>query len=418
MPAFYIAPEASIKYTLTNPSGVRAVLNDPSDPDFCGYLDGEEAITGIDSPEIRDSYADLADNDGGVAGTNFYARRPIVMNGRIIPTSAADRNAKLGKLMEATDSRFADGELSWTPTGGEEVFLKVRRQLPFRAKGGFNKEFQIGLVANDPRIYTRRTIHAYTETNGNSNSQDYRRFAWASGSNTLFASRQLYLPPGVWKVSIPVKSSVNSRTITAGLSNSTGTATPLTLSTAWQTVTRTLTTANPAGTPTDLTLVLDSSLTSGQYIEVGDPILESSAGLTIANNAAFASNWVTNANYTLTFQTSSPPTYTRGNPGNAVARPIQRVIGPFDVGSPAINAFNYVTFDMASALSSSDYLVIDYANRTILKNNTTNVFADSSIASPWGGVRPWAAWDPPIFYNTSGATTATRQEFYYRGTFL
>lgn len=53
MPAFYIAPEASIKYTFVGPSGARAVLNDPTDPDFVGYLDGEEAISGIDSPEIR-----------------------------------------------------------------------------------------------------------------------------------------------------------------------------------------------------------------------------------------------------------------------------------------------------------------------------------------------------------------------------
>ena len=137
MPAFYIAPEASIKYTFVGPTGARAVLNDPSDPDFVGYLDGEEAISGIESPELRDSYSDLADADGGMAGSNFYSRRPIVMNGKVFPTSATDRNTKLGKLMAATDARYADGTLTWTPTGGEPVFVKFRRQLPFRAKGGF-----------------------------------------------------------------------------------------------------------------------------------------------------------------------------------------------------------------------------------------------------------------------------------------
>ena len=420
MPAFYIAPEASIKYTFVGPTGARAVLNDPTDPDFVGYLDGEEAISGIESPEIRDSYTDLADADGGMAGSNFYSRRPIVMNGKVFPTSASDRNTKLGKLMAATDARFADGTLTWTPTGGEPVFVKFRRQLPFRAKGGFNKEFQLGLVCPDPRIYTQRAMTIYTETNGNSANQDFRRFTWASGSNALFASRPLYLPPGVWKVSVPVKSSVNSRTVTAGLSSSSGTNTPLALSTAWQMVTQTLTTTNPAGTATDLSLVLSSALTAGQYIEVGDPVLESAAGLYPAANATFAGNWVTNSNYTMTFVTSSPPNnYGVMNPGNALSAPRQRTIGPFSQIAPAANGLNYMRIYPSVAYISSDYAVVDYLYRTVTKNNSTSDYASvpSSPTSLWGGYGD-NVQGAPIIYGIAGCSTATRMETTWRGVWL
>jgi hypothetical protein len=421
MPSFYIAPEASIKYTFVSPTGARAVLNDSSDPDFCGYLDGEDAISGIDSPEIRDSYADLIEQDGGVGATNFYSRRPIVMNGIVIPSSASDRNTKIGKLMAATDARSADGTLTWTPTGGEPVFVKFRRQLPFRATGGFNKKFQIGIVCNDPRIYTQKAMTVYTETNGNSVNQDYRRFTYASGSNTLFASRSLYLPPGTWTVKVPIKASVASRTVTLGLASGTGASTPLTLSTGWQVATQTLTTTNAATVATDLTLILSSALTAGQWIEVGDPILESPAGLYPADNASFAQNWATNANHTLTFQTASPPSSSAYpyNPGNALSRPRQRVIGPFSQIAAGMNALAFVRLYPASAYTGTDYAVIDYGYRTVVKNNASNDYASvpSSPSSTWGGLPPDVQY-AAILYGLVGCTTATRMENTWRGVWL
>lgn len=415
--AFYIAPESSIKYTIVGPSGARAVLNDPSDSDFVGYLDGEEAITGIDSPEIRDSYSDLADNDGGLTGSNLYSRRPVVMNGKIFPTSAADRNTKLGKLMEATDARFADGTLTWTPTGGEPVFLRFRRQLPFRAKGGFNKDFQIGLVANDPRIYSVRTYHSYVETNGNSGTPDHRRFTWASGSGTSLASRNFYIPPGTWDIHIPIRRSTASGTITLTTSNSTGTNTPLTLGTGWQNAIQTRVTANAANVATTLTLTLNAALTTGQWVEVGNPVLTSPDGLTIAADADFATNWTAGSGYTASFVTATPPAAALGQPGNSPARPLQRLLGPFTSGSAAANALNLVTLG-AAGLTGSDYAVIDYANRTILKNNSTTMYGLTNMASSWGGLRPYPTTDQQIIYAATGATTATRMETYWRGTWL
>lgn len=419
MPAFYIASEASIPYTFVSPTGVRAVLNDPTDPDFCGYLDGEEALTGIDSPEVRDSFAEYAENDGALAGTNWRGRRPITMSGRVIPTSAADRNLKLGKLEAATAAFSADGTLTWTPSGGEPVFLKFRRQLPFRTKGGFNKEFQIGLVANDPRIYTQRAYTSYSETNGNTSTVDFRRFTWASGSNTLIASRSLYLPPGTWTVKVPVKSSVASRTVTLGLGSGTGTSTPLSLSTGWQTVSQTLTTTNAATVATDLTVTLSSALTSGQWIEVGDPFLESAAGLFPAANATFAQNWVTNANHTMTFVTASPPSGLVYNPGNAATPMRQRIIGPLSNTYAALTSgSSQVGLQPSSAYSGSDYAVIDYGLKTVYKNNTTSDYGSvDPVYTYWNGLPPDVNLAAYII-SYGGATTATRLETTWRGAWL
>lgn len=203
--SFHIAPEASIPYKITGEDGTVAVLNDPADPNFVGYLDGEDALSGIDSPEIRDSFAEMSEQDGSWAGQSFYTRRPIVMNGRVIPTSAADRNAKLGRLMRACTARFSDGILEWTPSGsnGEPVFLRFRTQLPFRAKGGFNKQFQIGLVANDPRIYTKRIYSTLNTTVPEDNGHSHFKLTGGTvGSPRL--QQELILPAGTWDVRLPV----------------------------------------------------------------------------------------------------------------------------------------------------------------------------------------------------------------------
>ena len=416
------ATEIQAAVAAETPARAVAVLNDPSDPDFCGYLDGEEAISGIDSPEIRDSYADLVEQDGGIGATNFYSRRPIVMNGKVLPISAADRNAKLGKLMAATEARSADGTLSWTPTGGEPVFAKFRRQLPFRAKGGFNKDFQIGIVCNDPRIYTQKAMTVYTETNGNSVNQDFRRFTWSASSPTTIATRSLYLPPGVWKVTVPVKRSAGAGNITASLSNSTGTSTPLAVSAGnWQLLTQTLTTANAESVATTLTIAVTSALSSGQYVEVGDPILESAAGLYPSDTATFATNWTAGTDITASFVTASPPPSTAYpyNPGNALSRPRQRVIGPFSQIAAGMNALNYVRLYPSVAYTGTDYAVIDYGFRTVVKNNTSNDYGSipASPSTTWGGLPPDVQY-AAILYGLAGCSTATRMESTWRGVWL
>lgn len=417
MPEFYIAPEASIKYTIVGPSGARAVLNDPTDPDFCGYLDGEEAITGIDSPELRDSYTDFADTDGGMAGSSFYTRRALVLNGKVIPASATDRNEKIGKLMAATDARFADGTITWTPTGGEPVYLNFRRQLPFRAKGGFNKDWQVGLVCAEPRIQTVRRVTQYTETNGNSPNIDHRRFTWASGSGTTLATRNVYLPPGTWNIYLPIRRSNNAGTLTIAASSSTGTNTPANLTTGWTEAAQIRVTSNAETVATTITLTLNAALTAGQWVDAGDLRVESADGLAPSNGAGFATNWAAGAGYTASFQTATPPPARNMNIGSAPSPARIRAIGPFSNVAAYHDGVSFVRLIPASAYTAAQYAVIDCGLRTIRKDNTTNDYAaNDATQSTWGGIRSQdVGAGNPYINGTAGCTTATRMETTWRG---
>lgn len=75
-------PEYGVKYVLTGmqSDGVRITFNDPQDVDNVGFLSN---ITGLDSPDLRESADDLIGDDGGVHGNFFHGRRPIVLEGMI-----------------------------------------------------------------------------------------------------------------------------------------------------------------------------------------------------------------------------------------------------------------------------------------------------------------------------------------------
>lgn len=144
-------PQISAKYTLIGPDGARVVFNDPDDRDNVGVLTD---ISGIDSPEVRESSDDLVQMDGGVHGEFFYGRRPMVLTGVLLnPVSANDRNRRMTKLMRASNAMRSDGTLTWRLENGYEQFVKIRRQVPLRITGAWQKQFQVGLVASDPRIY-------------------------------------------------------------------------------------------------------------------------------------------------------------------------------------------------------------------------------------------------------------------------
>lgn len=133
--------------------GSRAVFNDSTDPDFVGYLTD---ITGLDSAEVRENADNISGQDGGIHGDFFYGRRPITLSGSMINViSAEDRNEKTTKMLQACNAMRADATLEWTPEGGEPTYVKVRRsqQAP-RVTGGWAKDFQIGLVSADSKLYS------------------------------------------------------------------------------------------------------------------------------------------------------------------------------------------------------------------------------------------------------------------------
>jgi len=157
------AQEFGIKYTLTGPDGTVAVLNDTADSNYVGMI---SELTGLDSPEMRESAQDIVEGDGGVHGSFYFSRRPITMTVRVFGhTSVANRSARIDKLRRASLAMRADATLAWTPSsaGAEAVFVPVRRQQPFRETGTWVKDLQLSLVSEFAVIMSN-TLYATAST--------------------------------------------------------------------------------------------------------------------------------------------------------------------------------------------------------------------------------------------------------------
>lgn len=148
-------PELSATFVIIGPDSTRAVLNDTTDPDYVGTF-GEDGITGLDSPEIRENAWDLVEADGGVHGNFYFGRRPVTLTVDVLATNAQQRGAALEKLKRATNAMRGDGTLRWTTPygGGPNQQLSFRRQQPLRITGAWKKSCFLALVAADPRIYS------------------------------------------------------------------------------------------------------------------------------------------------------------------------------------------------------------------------------------------------------------------------
>lgn len=148
-----------IAYELVGPDGARAVVGNCTeaqlDPDFVGFLDPENGLTGLmDGAEIREQAGDLVEADGGWHGAFYESRRPGTLQGILLPGAPmATVNAAERKLKQATRALRGDTTLRWTPSGETiERELRLRRQTPVRITDRRPKSFQVGLVSADPRI--------------------------------------------------------------------------------------------------------------------------------------------------------------------------------------------------------------------------------------------------------------------------
>ena len=156
-----VAPQIGTKYVLIGPLGTRVTFNDPADPDNVGVLTN---ISGTDSPEVREDGETFVQSDGGAHGPFLYGRRPIMLEGIVYGhVSDAQRNERVARLIQASDAMAGDATLSWQPAGGAAVFTKLRRQQPTKISGGWNKSFQLSMVAADPRFYGN-TLNSVTRT--------------------------------------------------------------------------------------------------------------------------------------------------------------------------------------------------------------------------------------------------------------
>lgn len=157
----HVAPQIGTKYVLTRGS-YRATFNDPTDTDNVGVLTN---ATGLDSAEVRDDGEVLVRVDGGVQGPSLYGRRPVVFEGLIYGhSSAAVRNVKLAKLRNVVQAMGDNVRIDWQSAGGAAVYSTFRQQQPMKVTGGWNKAFQVSLVAADPRFYAPGAVSTSTRT--------------------------------------------------------------------------------------------------------------------------------------------------------------------------------------------------------------------------------------------------------------
>jgi phage-related protein len=132
-------------WTVTAPDGASVTFNDG----LGLYL---EDVSGFDSPNVRENVEDLPGVDGAVAGNFWYGSRPVTLTGRIVASSASARNTKISDLLIALRGLRGNVILQTTPSGMSAMRATGRIQN-VRITGGFVKQFQIGIVCPDPRMY-------------------------------------------------------------------------------------------------------------------------------------------------------------------------------------------------------------------------------------------------------------------------
>lgn len=141
-------PEHGIVYTFVGADGTRAVVNDPTDADFVGYLDSESGVTGLEGADVREEADVLTEEDGGIHGDFFLGRRAVVFQGFLYPDGdVAVWVARENKLKRATKALRADGTCTFKPSGGIERRFRFRRQQRPVFTQRRPKMFQVALVS-------------------------------------------------------------------------------------------------------------------------------------------------------------------------------------------------------------------------------------------------------------------------------
>jgi hypothetical protein len=150
--------QLSIPYTFIGPDGTRAVVGNcdeaQADPDFVGFIDPEQGISGLDGAGVRESADELPDQDGGVHGSFYEERRPVVANIILNPhLYGGDIAALERKLKRATRALRDDTLLRWTPTDvGIELELRLRRQSKVNITGRHPKVALVPMVSADSAV--------------------------------------------------------------------------------------------------------------------------------------------------------------------------------------------------------------------------------------------------------------------------
>lgn len=149
--SFSIGVEQGAIYTIVGPDGTRAVINDPTDADFVGFLTSPP--TGLERASVRENGEDLPEADGGVHGDFLYGRLTWTLQG-VLPPIGSQRSwvERQNRLLVATDAMRGDAELQWSPSEGVPVRVCFRQQQPTRITDRRPKSFLVAGVCEGPGI--------------------------------------------------------------------------------------------------------------------------------------------------------------------------------------------------------------------------------------------------------------------------
>jgi hypothetical protein len=142
---YAIGIEQGAIYEIVGPDGTRAVINDPTDADFVGFLTSPP--TGLERAGVRENGEDLPEADGGVHGDFLYGRLTWTLQG-VIPPIGSQRSwiERQDRLLLATDAMRGDAELRWSPSEGVPVRVLFRQQQPTRITERRPKQFLVAGV--------------------------------------------------------------------------------------------------------------------------------------------------------------------------------------------------------------------------------------------------------------------------------
>src|SRR6266550_239568 len=112
--------DTSVPMTITAPSGVDgqgaiAVLNNPADTNFVGYLFD---VSGFDGANVRTSTEDRPQAQGATFGSFWHGSRSFTLEVALQRSATwSVAFARRDKLYQATNAMAADGTIVWTETG-------------------------------------------------------------------------------------------------------------------------------------------------------------------------------------------------------------------------------------------------------------------------------------------------------------
>jgi hypothetical protein len=175
--SYSIGVEQGAVYTIVGPDGTRAVINDPTDADFVGFLTSPP--TGLERAAVRENGEDLPEADGGVHGDFLYGRLSWTLQG-VIPPLGSKRSwiDRQNRLLVATDAMRGDAELRWSPSEGVPVRVRFRQQQPTRITERRPKQFIVAGVCEGSGVEAQG-LSVVTVTPGGVSPAGFLRFPLA-----------------------------------------------------------------------------------------------------------------------------------------------------------------------------------------------------------------------------------------------